>query len=304
MKTEKSHIVTGAFGYSGKYIAQRLLKKGFQVGTLTNSSYKTNPFGNEIEVYPLAFDDTKQLADSLKNTDVLYNTYWVRFNHKKFTQSVAVENTLRLFEAAKEAGVKRIVHVSITNPDENSHLEYFSGKAKLEKALINSGISYAILRPAVLFGREDILINNMAWMIRKFPFFGVFGKGEYRLQPVFVDDLAKLAVEYGEKRENVIIDAIGPETFTYKDLVRSLMRILGKHKPVISVPPWLGYLGGRIMGAFTGDVVITKPEIKGLMTNLLYTESMPSCETKLTDWAEENKNILGVKYASELGRRK
>ncbi len=193
------HAVTGAFGYSGKYIAKRLLDKGHEVITLTNSMARANPFGEKvIKAYPFNFDKPAELAASLRGVSVLYNTYWVRFNHKLFRHTDAVKNTLVLFDAAKAAGVERIVHISITNPSEDSPLEYFSGKAQLEKALIDSGISYAILRPTVLFGKEDILINNIAWSLRHLPVFGVFGDGQYRLQPIYVDDLAELAVRYGK----------------------------------------------------------------------------------------------------------
>ena len=217
------HVVTGAFGYSGKYITHKLLAKNHIVKTLTNSVNRTNPFGEKVQAFPFNFDNKEKLIETLRGASVLYNTYWVRFNHKLFKHADAVKNTLTLFEAAKAAGVKRIIHVSITNPDKNSPLEYFSGKAILEEALINSGISYTILRPTVIFGKEDILINNIAWIIRKFPIFGVFGDGEYRIQPIYVDDLAELAVSEGEKTDNKIIDAIGPETFTYKELAKKYL---------------------------------------------------------------------------------
>jgi len=303
MSEQEIHVVTGAFGYSGKYIARRLLELGYRVSTLTNSQTRQNPFGDRIKVYPFNFNNTDRLIDSLRGASVLYNTYWVRFNHKDFRHSTAVDNTLKLFRAAKEAGVKRVVHVSITNPSEDSNLEYFRGKARLERALIESGMSYAILRPAVLFGKEDILINNIAWVIRRFPVYGVFGDGSYRLQPIYVDDLAKLAVEQGQKTENKIIDAIGPETFTYRGLIEQLSKIIGKYRPIISVPPVVGYIAGLIIGKIVGDIMITREEIKGLMADLLYTDSPPTGETKLTDWAKENSATLGRQYASELGRR-
>src|SRR5208283_1221478 len=186
------HAVTGAFGYSGRYIAARLLDEGREVITLTNSLARANPFGGRVRAFPLAFDEPEQLAKSLAGVDVLFNTYWVRFNHRLFTHTQAVQNTLVLFEAARRAGVRRVVHVSITNPSEDSPLEYFAGKARLERALREGGLSHAILRPTVLFGREDILINNIAWALRRFPFFAVFGDGSYRLQPIHVDDLADL----------------------------------------------------------------------------------------------------------------
>jgi len=300
----ETHAVTGALSYSGKYIARELLKNNISVITLTNSSHKPNPFGDKIKIVPLSFDNEELLIKNLQQVDVLYNTYWVRFDHKRFTHSTAVGNTLKLFKAAKKAGVKRIVHFSITNPDENSHLPYFKGKAILEKALITSGISYSILRPTVLFGEEDILINNICWMIRKFPVFGVFGKGDYKLQPIFVKDMAKLAVKEGSKSENNIINATGKETFTYHELVKTLMQSIGVKKPIIGINPKLAFFIGKIFSWFVHDVVITKEEIDGLTSNLLYVESEGVGDTLLSEWATKNKNILGKKYANELKKRK
>ena len=304
MKQESIHAVTGAFGYSGKYIAERLLADGKSVLTLTNSLQRENPFGDRLRAVPFHFDEPKKLTESLRGVSVLYNTYWVRFNHKSFTHADAVSNTLALFEAAKNAGVERVVHVSITNPSEDSPLEYFSGKARLERALVDSGLSYAILRPTVLFGKEDILVNNIAWTLRRLPVFGVFGDGQYKVQPIYVDDLAELAVEQGKAQKNIVIDAIGPETFTYWELVARVGEIIGKRRPILSVPPSLGYMVGWLIGKLVGDVMITREEIAGLMGNLLYVDSPPAGNTKLTDWAKARAKTLGVHYTSELARRR
>jgi uncharacterized protein YbjT (DUF2867 family) len=303
MASNKFDVVTGAFGYSGKYITHRLLGLGHSIRTLTNSANRPNPFGAQVEAFPFNFDDLEKLTASLQGADVLYNTYWVRFDYKNFSHSAGIENSLRLFTAAKQAGVRRVVHISITNPSENSPLPYFSGKARLERGLIESGLSYAILRPAVLFGKEDILINNIAWTLRHLPVFGVFGDGAYRLQPIYVDDLAELAVKQGQEQSDRIIDAIGPETFTYRELVQTIGKIIGKDRPVISVSPTIGYWSGWLIGKLMGDVLITRDEITGLMENLLYTSSTPTAETKLTDWGRKHATTLGLHYASELRRR-
>lgn len=303
MSTQLLHAVTGAFGYSGKYIAHKLLAKGCPVMTLTNSTNRNNDFGGQVKAFPFNFERPAELARSLEGVEVLYNTYWVRFNHRLFKHADAVQNTLRLFEAAQAAGVKRVVHISITNPSENSPLEYFSGKARLERALRESGMSYCILRPTVLFGKEDILINNIAWALRHLPVFGVFGDGEYKLQPIYVEDLADLAVNAGESRENRVIDAIGPETFTYKGLVAVIGELIGVRKPIIPFPPSLGYLVGQIIGRWVGDVMITQEEIEGLMANLLYVDSPPAGPTKLTEWVRTHADTLGLHYTSELARR-
>lgn len=298
-----THVVTGAFGYTGKYITEKLLAAGIAVRTLTHSPNRLNPFGGRVDVHPFHFDRPDLLAVSLEGAEVLYNTYWVRFNHRLFNHAEAVRNTLTLFEAAKRAGVRRIVHTSITNPSEDSPLEYFSGKAVLERALRTSGMSHTILRPTVIFGQEDILINNIAWTLRRFPVFGVFGDGQYRLQPIHVEDFAHLAVEQAGCDQNVIIDAIGPETFSYRELAKTVGAIIGCPRPVVSVPPWLGYAAGWAIGKWTGDVTITRDEIEGLMAGLLYTESPPAGNTRLTDWTEQHRDTLGRRYASEVARR-
>jgi NADH dehydrogenase len=304
MSAQELHVVTGAFGYSGKYIATRLLQAGHRVRTLTNSVGRPNPFGDQVEARPFHFRDKAKLVESLRGAAVFYNTYWVRFNHGDFSHSTAVDNTLKLFAACKAAGVGRVVHVSITNPSEDSPLEYFRGKARLERALVESGLSHAILRPTVLFGKEDILINNIAWCLRRFPLFGVFGDGQYRLQPIYVDDLAELAVNQGRESANTLVDAIGPETFTYRDLVREIGAIIGRPRAIISLPPSLGYASGWLIGKFMGDVVITREEIRGLMQNLLCTNSSPAGATPLTVWARAHAATLGQHYASELARRR
>ncbi|MBP9502114.1 MAG: NAD(P)H-binding protein [Candidatus Promineofilum sp.] len=303
MPDQPIHAVTGAFGYSGKYITRRLLAEGRTVITLTNSPDRANEFGGRVVAHPFNFEQPDELAHSLAGVETLYNTYWVRFNHPLFRHADAVRNTLILFEAARKAGVQRFVHVSITNPSLSSPLEYFSGKAVLEQALIESGLSWAILRPTVLFGEEGILINNIAWMLRRLPVFGVFGDGGYKLQPIHVDDLAALAVEWGKSREDVTLNAIGPETFTYRELVEAIGAIIGVRRPIVGVPPALGYWAGWLVGRVMGDVTITRDEIEGLMANLLYVETPPTGVTRLTEWAAAHADTLGRHYANELARR-
>jgi uncharacterized protein YbjT (DUF2867 family) len=295
--------VTGAFGYSGRYIAKRLLDAGHTVITLTNSWQRANPFGEQLAAFPFHFHEPWKLRESLRGVDTLINTYWVRFDHKLFTHDQAVANTKIMFSAAKDAGVRRIVHVSITNPDRNSDLPYFRGKAELELFLRTLGVSYCILRPTVLFGKEDVLINNIAWSLRHFPVFGIFGGGDYKLQPIYVDDLARAAVEKAAGEGDETIEAIGPETFTYRELVATIGRILGVRRPIVSVPPQVGYWCCRLLGRLVRDVVITREEIRGLMEGRLYVDAPALGTTKLTDWIARHKDTLGRRYTSEMARR-
>lgn len=293
--------VTGAFSYSGKYITRRLLERGEEIITLTNHPNRPDPFYGHVKAFPLVFDEAS-LTNSLQGVEVLVNTYWVRFDKGTNTQSRAVENTRRLVSAAKAAGVKRIVHISIANPSAESHLPYYWGKAANERAVMNSGLSYAILRPTVLVGKEDILINNIAFLLRRFPVFFIPGDGSYGIQPVYVEDLADLAVDGVYRKEDYVSDAVGPDCYTFKDLVRLIGETIGAERPLVSIPPRLALLAAQFLSLLVNDVMLTPEEVDGLMANLLISKDPARCRTAFKDWLQANKDTVGVKYASELQR--
>ncbi|MEN8173026.1 MAG: NAD(P)H-binding protein, partial [Chloroflexota bacterium] len=291
MKTRAA--VTGSFSYSGKYITRRLLDAGQEVITLTGHPERPNPFGGKVKAYPFNFDHPEALVDTLDGVDTLYNTYWVRFNHGDNSHDLAVSNTRKLIQAAESAGVRRIVHISITNPDLNSPLPYFHGKAMLEEMVQGSSLSYAILRPTVIFGVEDILINNIAWMLRRYPFFVIPGAGDYRLQPIYAEDLAALAVQAGKEEDNTIIDAVGPEIYSFGALVCLLADTVSSCARIVKLPPKIALLLSRLVGIFVGDVVLTQEEVDGLMANLLISDAPPTGGTSLKGWLSEHADVVG-----------
>lgn len=293
--------VTGAFGYSGLHITRLLLDQGVAVRSLTGHPDRADPFGGRVEVRRFHFEDPARMREQLADVKVLYNTYWVRFDHGGTTHARAVENSRRLFRAAAEAGVERVVHVSITNPSHDSPLPYFKGKAEVEQALAASGLSHAVLRPAVFFGGRDVLINNIAWLLRRLPFFGI-APGRYGLQPIHVEDLARLAVEQGASRSNVTMDAVGPEALGFDELVDLVRRAVGSRARVFSVPPWFLLLASRLLRSVVGDVALTADEIAGLRANLLVSRAPPTGSTRFTEWLGEHARELGLTWASELGR--
>jgi len=296
------NLVTGSFSYTGKYITQRLLSIGERVKTLTNRPDFENPFGSQVTTSPFNFDNLSLLTENLRGVTILYNTYWVRFSYKGVTFDRAVENSIKLVKAAENAGVRRIVHISITNPSEKSPFPYFRGKALVEKSIIQSKLSYAIVRPTVIFGAEGVLINNIAWLLRRFPIFAVFGSGEYLIQPVFVEDVAEIAISMGHKEDNAVIDAVGPETYTFDGLVRLIALKTGSKARIIHIKPRLALFLARLIGYADKDVVITKDEINGLMSNLLVSDGSPTGHTCLTEWLEQNASVVGAKYISDLKR--
>ncbi len=294
--------VTGAFSYTGKYIARRLLARGRQVITLTGHASRPNEFNGQIQAYPYDFEQPTRLVEHLRGVDTLYNTYWVRFDYRDTTFEHAVANTRRLFEAACRAGVRRIVHVSITNPSPDSPLPYFRGKARLEQDLRSSGLSYAILRPTVIYSLEDILINNIAYLLRTFPVFAIPGDGAYRLQPVFIDDMADLAVQAGASTQDLLQDVVGPEIFSFNQLVALIGAKIGRNTRLVHLPPGLTLRLAHLIGWWMKDVTLTGQEYEGLSANLLVSSAAPTGQTRLSDWLTQHADQLGRRYASELAR--
>jgi uncharacterized protein YbjT (DUF2867 family) len=303
-------LVTGAFSYSGSHIARRLLDAGHDVRTLTHHPERAHGLRDVVDVRRYRFDDPAELARSLTGVTTLYNTYWVRFDHGASTYRDAVESSRMLFAAARRAGVERIVHVSITNPSIASPLPYFRGKALVESGLAQSGSPYSIVRPTWLFGGErDVLVNNIAWILRRMPIFPVpgqppFGLGaaRYRVQPVHVEDLARLCVTAADDDEDVTIDAAGPEQMSFAQLVALVRSAVGGFAPIVPVPSVLMALSAYGLGALVSDVVLTRDEISGLTAGLLVSDEPPRGELAFSAWLDEHADEIGRHYANELER--
>ncbi|MBZ5643013.1 MAG: NAD(P)H-binding protein [Acidobacteriia bacterium] len=300
--TSELAVVTGAFSYTGKYLTRRLLNAGTRVRTLTGHPNRAHEFGDRVEVAPLNFKNPEELVRSLRGASVLYNSYWVRFNYGESTFAAAIANSRILIQAAREAGVRRIVHLSIANPSLDSPLPYYSGKAQVEKAIADSGLSYAILRPTVIFGPEDILMNNIAWFVRRFPIFAIPGLGRYLLQPIFVEDIAELAANAGANNENLVVDAVGPEVFTFEELARQIAAAIRATPSFVHVHPGLAFRFLQLLGPILGDVILTREEIEGLMAGLLVSRQSASGQTRFTEWLAKFAATLGARYTSELTR--
>ena len=293
-------VVTGALGYTGKYIAERLLSQGYSVRTLTSRRPKV--VDDRLTVAPLDFADRGGLINSLRGASLLFNTYWVRFPYGSATFEQAVANTERLVEAAVAAGVQRVVHISITNASVSSPLPYFRGKGLTEEAVIRSGLSYAVIRPTLVFGREDVLVNNIAWILRRVPIFGVPGSGDYRVQPVSVEDVADLAVAAGFRTDNVVQDAVGPEIFPFKEFIRMISTAVGSRARIVSVPPAVARVAVALISRLVNDIVLTPEELHGLMANLLVSRGPPTGRRLFSEWLSPHAGILGLHYANELNR--
>jgi uncharacterized protein YbjT (DUF2867 family) len=295
-------VVTGAYSFTGRFIARRLMAQDRSVKTLTNHPQREGAEDIKAEVAPLQFADRNGLVESMRGAEVLYNTYWVRFHHGRARFGEAVANTRVLMGAARDAGVRRVVHISVSNPSEDSPLDYYAGKARAERAVRESGLSWAIVRPTLIFGQGDILINNIAWILRRFPIFGIPGRGDYRLQPVAGEDVAEIATWAAEQVDNLTVDAAGPDTIYYSEMVESIAIAVRRHPRFIYMTPRNALRAVRLIGRMVNDIVLTEPELEGLMAELLVSHERPRGTRRLDNWLLTHADTIGLTYASELAR--
>jgi uncharacterized protein YbjT (DUF2867 family) len=295
-------VVTGAFSFTGKYIAARLLALEHEVRTLTRHKQSASPFGDSVRACPLDFGDPQGLRRALTGADTLYNTYWIRSPRGAVTFERAVANTRVLLAAAREAGVRRVVQISVSNASASSPLAYFRGKALADEALVASGLSHAIVRPTLIFAREDVLVNNVAWLLRRLPLFVIPGDGRYTLQPVAVEDVARLSVDAAGADERQASDAAGPDVFTFEELVSLVRNAVGSKARFVHAGLDFANGLGALLGAVLRDTLITRAELQGLMANLLTSSAPPTGERRFADWLSANASDLGASYTSERRR--
>ena len=295
-------VVTGAFSYTGSAVARSLLARGLTVRTLTNRRVAINDPGARIEAHPLQFDDPALLVEALRGARLFVNTYWVRYPYVGVGFDKAIANTEVLMRAARDAGVERVVQVSVSNPSLDSPLGYYRGKAQAEAMVRGLGLSYAIVRPTLVVGPHDILVNNIAWFLRRFPVFAMPGSGQYRLQPVTLDDAGEIVAEAALADDDLTIDAAGPEIMTFEQLVREVARAIGRRARVVRVPSAAALALLRAVGWWAGEVVLSREELAGLMTELLVSREAPRGTHSVSGWLREHGAELGRAYASEFAR--
>jgi uncharacterized protein YbjT (DUF2867 family) len=291
--------VTGGFSYSGSAIVAELARRGGTVRTLTNHP---RPGGRGLDVHPLDLLDEDALRRSLMGVDTLYNTYWVRFPHGDVTFDTAIRGSATLFRAAADAGVRRIVHVSITSADVSSPYAYFRGKGLVEEHLKTCGVSYAIVRPAILFGGDGVLINNIAWLMRRSPVTLVGGRGNYRIRGIHIDDLARLMTNLGEQDTDTTVDAVGPESLTFRELLGHIRRSIGSKTQIVPVPGAVFPAVTWALGRALRDTLLTREEYLAMAAGMADSDAPATGETELTEWIRQNAQTLGRTYAHELRR--
>jgi NADH dehydrogenase len=300
--------VTGAFGFTGRALAERLIAQGHEVVTLSRRSGEGDPLAARLAaIHPLdaSRPDASRpdaFRSALEGVEVLYNTWWLRFPRDGATFEGLVAGSAALLAAARKAGVRRVVHVSVVGASADADTPYVRAKAALEGVVTASGLAWVIVRPTLTYGPGDILINNLAWALRRLPIYGMPGFGRYRVQPVHVDDLARICVEAADLPSGQTIDAAGPETFEYRELVARIRSAVGSRSIVVPMPGFVVLAAAKLLGLLVRDVVLTGDEIRELTSSLLTSSEPARGEIRLSDWLREHASVLGRRWSSELAR--
>lgn len=294
--------VTGSFGFTGRALTEQLLAAGHEVVTLSRRSGSDDPLAERIVVQPFDTIEPDALVASLAGVETLFNTYWLRFPRGDSTFEGAVARSATLLAAARSAGVRRVVHVSVVNAAPDAETPYVRAKAALEAVVRSSGLEWVIVRPTLTYGPNDILINNLAWALRRLPIYGIPGLGRYTVQPVHVDDVARICVEAAAGPSGVVLDAAGPETMPYRELVDRVRASVGSRSLVVPMPGVVVLAAARVLGLLVRDVVLTRDEIRELTSSLLTSHQPPRGEIRISDWLPANADQLGRRWSSELAR--
>jgi uncharacterized protein YbjT (DUF2867 family) len=296
-------VITGASGFIGSAVTERLLPRR-SVRSLTSHPQK-NRFGDRVRSVAYDFERPERMDEAFDGADTFVHSYYIRFPHAGDTFERAVARAGVLFDRARRAGVRRIVHVSVSKANEASDLPYYRNKGRLERLVRESGLEFAILRPALVFGPGDILLNNIAWFLRRAPVFGIFGDGAYRVQPVSLDGFSALIAEAIESPgSGAITDVAGPADYTYLDMVRRIRAAVGSRAALIRMPAPLALAASWATGFLVRDVILTRDEAKGLTQEYLYSPNPRRVGGSLENWLERRdvRDYLGRSYVSELGR--
>jgi NADH dehydrogenase len=296
-------LITGASGFIGGAIAERLIARA-EIRSLTFHPAK-NRFGDRVRSFAYDFDRPERMADAFRGVDVFVNSYYVRFNYRNCTFERAVDQTRPLLAAARAHEVRKIVHVSVSNADEQCDLPYYRNKGRIERLVKESAVAHTILRPAIVVGPGDILINNIAYFLRRLPVFTIFGRGDYRTQPITLEAFADVAVEAIDGGyTGQTLQLAGPSDWTFLELVRAVKTAVAGRARIVHAPPFIALAALNAAGLLLRDVILTGDEIKGLTRECLYSREPLRRGADFGSWLalDSTRSTLGVKYASELAR--
>ena len=307
--SKRTVAVSGAWSYSGRDVAARLLRAGYTVVSLTNRPVPDpDPHAGAVARIPYDFAPGA-LERSLDGVEVLACAYWTRHDRAPVghqgpwtSHALAVERSARIIDAAVRAGVSRLVWTSIANPGLDPDLSYYAGKAAVERLVEGSGLPHAILRPACFFGPGGILIENVAWAARHLPCVPIPAGPRYRIRPIHIDDYARAVVDAVGATGTFVRDATGPDRIEFGELVDYLASLTGGRARVVRLPIPACAVLYRLASGVMRETILTTDELKGLARNRLDSVEEPVGRIGLRAWLQDNVSMIGSRFLREPRR--
>jgi len=299
----RTAVVTGAFSFTGRFIARELIARGWSVRTLTNSRYPGDPLANEVDPRPLDFSRPEELVKCMRGADLFVNTYWIRYPHAGMTFATAVDNTHVLLDAATRAQVGGVVHIGVVGAAADSPYPYLAWKWRADEVVRASGLPHAIVQPTLIIGDGDVLITNHAWLLRRLPVFLVAGDGAYEVQPVAGEDVARVTADLAEgPLEGSIVDVGGSERYTYLEFVQLIRDAIGSRSRIVCLPGPVVMSAAWMLGRAIGDTIVTNDEMAALRGGTLASPDAPLGTLRLADWLSKHAETVGRRYVRRQTR--
>lgn len=244
-RSEGSKLVTvfGGTGFLGRRIVRHLLARGFEVRAASRHPERVeSTFGSNVPglaAIRADIHDSILIAAALAGASAAVNAVSLYVEHGKETfQTVHFEGAARLVRLCGEAGVERLVHVSGIGADPLSSSRYIRARGKGEDAVRDQYPGVTIVRPAVMFGPDDVFLTTLVRLVKTVPIYPMFGRGRTKLQPVYVEDvgeaISRLVTE--PRAPGAIYELAGPRTYTYRALLEEIALYLGLRRSFVPVP--------------------------------------------------------------------
>jgi NADH dehydrogenase len=280
---EKVACIFGASGFIGRHLIRRLTKKDFRIVAATRSPYLhgyLKPLGNpgQIDLEKVNLFDEERLRILVKSSDVVINLVGILYETKKQKfEDIHVKFPDLLSKLCRELNIKKLVHISALGINETVSSQYMQSKLKGEKNIINNFNRSVILRPSVIFGPEDKFFNKFASITEFFPVLPLIGGGLTCFQPIYVEDIAKSIMAVLEKEEinNNIFELGGPQIFTFKELMKIILKEINKKRFLVPVPFLFAKFQAKILQLLPKPL-LTTDQVEMLKYDNIVTNKYPT----------------------------
>jgi uncharacterized protein YbjT (DUF2867 family) len=261
--------VTGATGFVGRHIAATLAARGHRVRVLARDPARARVLSElNVEIVAGGLADRTALDRLARGADALIHLVGIIVEQgaQTFT-AVHVAGTQALLAAAREAGVRRFVHMSAVGArDEPGATPYHRTKRQAEQLVRDSGLSHAIFQPSIINGPESAPIRLLAQLHRWSPVVPVFGDGRFPTQPVWIDDVAVAFALAAERPDTVgVFELGGPHVLTYEEFLLTIGRATGHSRPLVHVPLGLVRAAVRVFDVFGPAAPLTSDQVQMLV---------------------------------------